>query len=355
MLMFRSRARCGCTHARPRCRHCRRPHAGERLFRAEPRLRHRVDGADDRLVARERMGALGGSDDAVVDVEQRNEHDDALQRQRRQAGADRRRPGRPDGHRVQRHGGRLRRDAERQDRLGAVPVLDRGRHDPRLVSERERDDRDPRRRPLEPGRRLQGPRHDERPAVRDRLPQRPRRRVRRVVQPGAARRRLPGQEAAEGLRAVRHPGARREHLRHVREAGLREERRRRGAGRTGTSTSSRRTGRSSRASPRAGGRTLRRTRRGGSRSRRRLRRVRRRRARRQLRERPHQRVPAARRARGCTRASCALGDGTLLTLDGLWAIAFGNGAAAGPTSTLYFLAGPGDEQHGMFGAITAAG
>jgi len=50
-----------------------------------------------------------------------------------------------------------------------------------------------------------------------------------------------------------------------------------------------------------------------------------------------------------------LGDGNLVTLEGLWAIAFGNGAAAGPTSTLYFLAGPGDEKHGMLGAITAAG
>jgi len=49
------------------------------------------------------------------------------------------------------------------------------------------------------------------------------------------------------------------------------------------------------------------------------------------------------------------GDGTLVTLDGLWAIAFGNGAAAGPAGTLYFLAGPGDEAHGLFGSITAAG
>lgn len=40
-------------------------------------------------------------------------------------------------------------------------------------------------------------------------------------------------------------------------------------------------------------------------------------------------------------------------LDGLWAIAFGNGSAAGPTSSLYFLAGPSGEQHGLFGSITA--
>jgi uncharacterized protein (TIGR03118 family) len=47
------------------------------------------------------------------------------------------------------------------------------------------------------------------------------------------------------------------------------------------------------------------------------------------------------------------GDGKLVELDGLWALAFGNGAAAGPTTTLYFTAGPGDEQHGLLGSITA--
>jgi uncharacterized protein (TIGR03118 family) len=47
-----------------------------------------------------------------------------------------------------------------------------------------------------------------------------------------------------------------------------------------------------------------------------------------------------------------LGDGTPIAIDGLWAIAFGNGSAAGPTDTLYFLAGPSGEQHGLFGSIT---
>ena len=42
-----------------------------------------------------------------------------------------------------------------------------------------------------------------------------------------------------------------------------------------------------------------------------------------------------------------------IVIDGLWAIAFGNGAAAGPTTTLYFLSGPSDEKHGLFGSITA--
>jgi uncharacterized protein (TIGR03118 family) len=47
------------------------------------------------------------------------------------------------------------------------------------------------------------------------------------------------------------------------------------------------------------------------------------------------------------------GDGKLVELDGLWALAFGNGAAAGPTTSLYFTAGPSDEQHGLLGSITA--
>jgi uncharacterized protein (TIGR03118 family) len=47
-----------------------------------------------------------------------------------------------------------------------------------------------------------------------------------------------------------------------------------------------------------------------------------------------------------------LGNGTPIAIDGLWAIAFGNGSAAGPTDTLYFLAGPSGEQHGLFGSIT---
>jgi len=48
-----------------------------------------------------------------------------------------------------------------------------------------------------------------------------------------------------------------------------------------------------------------------------------------------------------------MANGTPISVPGLWAIAFGNGAAAGPTDTLYFLAGPSDENHGLFGSITA--
>jgi uncharacterized protein (TIGR03118 family) len=47
------------------------------------------------------------------------------------------------------------------------------------------------------------------------------------------------------------------------------------------------------------------------------------------------------------------GDQTIVTIDGLWAIAFGNGSAAGPATTLYFAAGPGGEGHGLFGSVTA--
>lgn len=46
-------------------------------------------------------------------------------------------------------------------------------------------------------------------------------------------------------------------------------------------------------------------------------------------------------------------NGRPIAIDGLWAIAFGNGAAAGPTTSLYFLAGPRGEAHGLFGSITA--
>jgi uncharacterized protein (TIGR03118 family) len=40
-----------------------------------------------------------------------------------------------------------------------------------------------------------------------------------------------------------------------------------------------------------------------------------------------------------------------ITIDGLWGLGFGNGSASGPTTSLYFAAGPDDETHGLFGAI----
>jgi uncharacterized protein (TIGR03118 family) len=44
-------------------------------------------------------------------------------------------------------------------------------------------------------------------------------------------------------------------------------------------------------------------------------------------------------------------DGRPIAIDGLWALAFGNGGNAGPTNTLFFTAGPDDEQHGLFGSL----
>jgi uncharacterized protein (TIGR03118 family) len=53
-------------------------------------------------------------------------------------------------------------------------------------------------------------------------------------------------------------------------------------------------------------------------------------------------------------------DGTLqrpgggaISIDGLWALGFGNGAGAGAKNALFFTAGPGGESHGLFGRITA--
>ena len=43
--------------------------------------------------------------------------------------------------------------------------------------------------------------------------------------------------------------------------------------------------------------------------------------------------------------------GAPIAIDGLWGIGFGNGNASGPTTTLYFAAGPDDEAHGLFGRI----
>ena len=44
--------------------------------------------------------------------------------------------------------------------------------------------------------------------------------------------------------------------------------------------------------------------------------------------------------------------GSALNLDGLWALKFGNGGNGGDPNVLYFSAGPDDESHGLFGAIT---
>jgi uncharacterized protein (TIGR03118 family) len=45
-------------------------------------------------------------------------------------------------------------------------------------------------------------------------------------------------------------------------------------------------------------------------------------------------------------------DGSTVNIDGLWALAFGNGGSSGPGSTLFFTAGPDNETNGLFGTLT---
>jgi uncharacterized protein (TIGR03118 family) len=44
-------------------------------------------------------------------------------------------------------------------------------------------------------------------------------------------------------------------------------------------------------------------------------------------------------------------DGKSIRVDGLWGIAFGNGLNTQPVNTLFFAAGPDDEEHGLYGRI----
>ena len=44
--------------------------------------------------------------------------------------------------------------------------------------------------------------------------------------------------------------------------------------------------------------------------------------------------------------------GSTVNIDGLWGLAFGNGGASGPGSTLFFTAGPDNETNGLFGTLT---
>jgi uncharacterized protein (TIGR03118 family) len=46
--------------------------------------------------------------------------------------------------------------------------------------------------------------------------------------------------------------------------------------------------------------------------------------------------------------------GSMLDIDGLWALSFGNGALNALPDTLYFTSGPDKGSHGLFGAITTA-
>jgi hypothetical protein len=45
-------------------------------------------------------------------------------------------------------------------------------------------------------------------------------------------------------------------------------------------------------------------------------------------------------------------DDSLVTIDGLWSLTFGNDATAGPANTLFFTAGINNETDGLFGTLT---
>ena len=45
------------------------------------------------------------------------------------------------------------------------------------------------------------------------------------------------------------------------------------------------------------------------------------------------------------------GENQPIAIDGLWALRFGNDGTAGPSTRLFFTAGPNDEQDGLFGSI----
>jgi uncharacterized protein (TIGR03118 family) len=62
--------------------------------------------------------------------------------------------------------------------------------------------------------------------------------------------------------------------------------------------------------------------------------------------------PAAGATKWTYRGQLRVASGQIIKIDGLWAIAFGNGSAAGPANDLYFLAGPNGESHGAFGFIS---
>jgi hypothetical protein len=47
-------------------------------------------------------------------------------------------------------------------------------------------------------------------------------------------------------------------------------------------------------------------------------------------------------------------NGKPITIDGPWSLAFGNGAGAGPKSSLFFTAGINGEADGLFGTLTTA-
>ena len=57
-------------------------------------------------------------------------------------------------------------------------------------------------------------------------------------------------------------------------------------------------------------------------------------------------------AKGKFRGLLLGSDGKPVSIDGLWALKFGNGGRGGVADTLYFSAGPEGESHGLFGSLS---
>ena len=160
-----------------------------------------VQAAGRRCVSGQRVGVECRPDDAVVDFEQRVQHVDLVQRGRSEVGTDGDGCGSTHRHGVQRQCHGFRRQPKRQERRGAVPVRNGGRHHHGVVAWSQRDSRSDGRRPLRGWSSLQGPRDRKREVVRIGLPQRACRRVRQVVQPRVGR--FHGSEDPNRLRTVR--------------------------------------------------------------------------------------------------------------------------------------------------------
>ena len=201
---------------------------------------------------------------------------------------------------------------------------------------------------------LQGPR-DRRtaggPALRDRLPQRPRGRLRLRAGSPVTRRARSSIRDCPRLRPVRDPDHRRPRSSSPTRSRTRTATTRSPARGSASSTCSTRrhllgARRAARPAQRAVGP------RPGARE---LRPLRRRSARRQLRRRADQRLRgAAERQLRAPRRAARTRTARPLAIDGLWALEFGKGAANnGPLDTLFFTAGPNDEADGLFGTIRA--
>ena len=61
----------------------------------------------------------------------------------------------------------------------------------------------------------------------------------------------------------------------------------------------------------------------------------------------------AQRRTGAFQGELKTAGGSAIEIEGLWGLEFGKDASAGSADTLYFAAGPDDENNGLFGMITA--